>query len=64
MEIYRPYPPKGMLQQIPTHDFAPAPEIEEWIRESILSPDGALYNPQIPASLRSLPQLNTVARCP
>jgi hypothetical protein len=56
----RPMPPTG-LGNVETDDwisFAPAPEVEEWIRTEILAEGGRLYNPDhqhlIDCSLRFL----------
>ena len=40
----RPKPPKPLLQLVPEHDFLPAQEVEDWLRDTFLDPDSALYN--------------------
>lgn len=39
MRLKRPMPPKDI------NAFAPAPEVWEWLRETILNPDHKLFNP-------------------
>lgn len=41
----RPHPPAHLFDALTTQ-FEPAPELDAWVRETVISESGALYNPE------------------